>query len=1031
MADFNWSPTGAPTMMGGGRTDDIWFSDENVGWAVNSNGQILATQDAGATWQEQARYPTSYLRCVSFSSPSIGWVGTVTSNNRLLRTRDGGTTWTPVAALPAQPSAICGLCAVDDSTVYASGTNWPDRPAGILKSADGGASWLFIDMSAHASLLVDIFFTSVDRGWVVGGFGGKRRDLVRAVVLYTEDGGATWTNQLAQQSGTLPLGEWGWKIQFLNPRTGFVSLENFAAGAILRTDDGGGTWVRLPVNDPQGNANLEGIGFVTLQSGWVGGWGDKSFKGGFTSSTSDGGKTWQNANQVGKFLNRFRLVGDPLKVAYASGDTVYRYAREAAPPVAHLAGRERSVPTLFDAKLSELSHGELRVQVNVPPGAKRLDANVWDRFGAHVATLADEDMPATGLRTLSAQLFPIDTQAASHYIYRVSTEAFGESEVIPAPRTQAGDDVVQALRERLAAGKPGAVLPLPSADEEREAFFRIANIETNPDFRPIALALAHAYLANADYSASDLFAPFDFSEKAFEDRMRSIYEADLPGMRSPHRYDLDVIEWSNGKRYRIGRASDAVARDRLLQMAPFNLLDGAWLQSVAKARPVDEVQSRLFSIWSDEAGNGNAEHNHSNIYRDLLRSQGIYLPEINERQFIEIDVAPGAWRSPVFQMGVGLFPEQFLPEILGMTLYLEWEATPTLYPIGVMFRNRGINPLFYLMHAAIDNISKGHGALAKEAIQIFLNDKKQEGGDAAVQCNWSRIWNGYVTWATAGSNGEGMEERRLLIDRVSINLGTADEPVCFPDYRLYHAERMKKLIREKAAVARQVHGNASLGGAKLNDLFDQPEELMRRLVDTKLVDPAHPRQSRFFGLTSFGGPMYQVFTGEEKSIILDWLESMTSAPSCIDPLPDTLEPVSWPDRMASMIEALAGRARRAHDKLSLPGGDGSRIPLVELFDRPRDLMAALVRGGWVVPGDPDASLFLTRVIQNDGPMGGVLGDDDIASITKWIESGAKTGGDATALLTTTATFALNLDTRTERALSRQTVRAFVGQGAVH
>ena len=70
-----------------------------------------------------------------------------------------------------------------------------------------------------------------------------------------------------------PFGEWGWKIQFLNEEVGFVSLENFTQGAILKTMDGGLTWKRLPINDPQHNANLEGIGFVDEQHGWVGGWG--------------------------------------------------------------------------------------------------------------------------------------------------------------------------------------------------------------------------------------------------------------------------------------------------------------------------------------------------------------------------------------------------------------------------------------------------------------------------------------------------------------------------------------------------------------------------------------------------------------------------------------------------------------------------------------------------------------------------------------------------------------------------------------
>jgi hypothetical protein len=42
ISNFRWVKTNAPPASS--RTDDIWFLDENVGWAVNSNGQILKTE---------------------------------------------------------------------------------------------------------------------------------------------------------------------------------------------------------------------------------------------------------------------------------------------------------------------------------------------------------------------------------------------------------------------------------------------------------------------------------------------------------------------------------------------------------------------------------------------------------------------------------------------------------------------------------------------------------------------------------------------------------------------------------------------------------------------------------------------------------------------------------------------------------------------------------------------------------------------------------------------------------------------------
>ena len=164
---------------------------------------------------------------------------------------------------PEAPPAICGLSVVNERVLYASGTNFPNRPTGVIKSTDGGETWIGWDMQEHATLLVDIFFQ--DEAARLGSrWQGRRtnptRDDVKPVVLYTEDGGQTWQNRLAGREAEFPKGEWGWKIQFLNERTGFVSLENLVDGAILKTVDGGQTWTRKSVKDPQGNANLEGIG---------------------------------------------------------------------------------------------------------------------------------------------------------------------------------------------------------------------------------------------------------------------------------------------------------------------------------------------------------------------------------------------------------------------------------------------------------------------------------------------------------------------------------------------------------------------------------------------------------------------------------------------------------------------------------------------------------------------------------------------------------------------------------------------------
>ncbi|WP_064745339.1 YCF48-related protein [Pseudonocardia acaciae] len=430
-----WRPTNAP--IASSRTDDIWFLDAREGWAVNSNGQILHTTDGFQTWEQQFQ-DRVYLRCVGFASATRGWVGTLTPGRPLYETADGGASWNLVTGLPeGAPSAVCGLSVVNESVAYASGTNYPDRPARMMRTVDGGASWQAWEMGEHATLLVDTYFTDTDHGWVVGGLAtaaNPTRDDVHAVVLRTEDGGRTWTDRAAPLRDQLPLGEWGWKIHFLDERVGYVALESFTRAALLKTTDGGDTWTRIDVHDPQGNANLEGVGFLDEDTGWVGGWGSETFEEGFSSATVDGGATWRNANEVGLFINRFRFFRGPQPIGYASGRTVYRYAAEPpeAEPRAVAPGQEL---VLLDDNAPLRTGVPLAVAVAVPEDAAHLTVDIWDRFGEHVRALVDEKEPAPGRRTVHWDATDTEGRPVSgSFLLRVTVDGRSESQIAHVTR---------------------------------------------------------------------------------------------------------------------------------------------------------------------------------------------------------------------------------------------------------------------------------------------------------------------------------------------------------------------------------------------------------------------------------------------------------------------------------------------------------------------------------------------------------------------------------------------------------------------
>ncbi len=138
---------------------------------------------------------------MAFADDNRGWAGTLTPAHRLFRLVDAAETWAEVTGIPPGASPkICGLYAASDQVIYGSGTNDPGDPAAIIKSTNGGNNWSAIDMSGHASSLIDIYFTDEQSGWVVGGFNPgptPTYDNVRPVILRTEDGGTSWTDKLA------------------------------------------------------------------------------------------------------------------------------------------------------------------------------------------------------------------------------------------------------------------------------------------------------------------------------------------------------------------------------------------------------------------------------------------------------------------------------------------------------------------------------------------------------------------------------------------------------------------------------------------------------------------------------------------------------------------------------------------------------------------------------------------------------------------------------------------------------------------
>jgi photosystem II stability/assembly factor-like uncharacterized protein len=305
------------------RVDDVFFLNPNLGWSCSGGGKICKTTNGGQTWTVQYN-SNKYFRCIEFINENIGFAGTL--DQIFLKTTNGGTTWTDIAgSISPKPNAICGIDIVDSLHIYAVG-EW-DSPAFFLKSIDGGFTWENKNMSAFANALVDIKFTSIDTGYVVG------KDNLGGKVLYTTDGGDTWTEKI----NTNTAGEYVWKIQEVTKEVWVGSVEAWSNdGKIVKSTDGGETWVSLPA--PVGN--MQGIGFITPNKGWIGGYINGIYE------TLDGGLSW-DYKDFGSTFNRFYVIDSTL--VYASGASVYKYSN---PNVSAISEPKSQQKDVFDFKIT-------------------------------------------------------------------------------------------------------------------------------------------------------------------------------------------------------------------------------------------------------------------------------------------------------------------------------------------------------------------------------------------------------------------------------------------------------------------------------------------------------------------------------------------------------------------------------------------------------------------------------------------------------------------------------------------------------
>ncbi|MES2264324.1 MAG: YCF48-related protein [Pseudomonadota bacterium] len=183
--------------------------------AVGRRGVILASSDAGATWQQMASPVSSDLTAVRFQDAEHGWI--VGHDAVVLKTSDGGRTWE--RKLDGRGAlALLGAS-------YAANGKTPDTAIAQDIERAGGQS---ATPGVLPYPLLDVWFASRDEGYVVGAFG---------LILHTADGGASWTPMIertnnARMNHIYAIGGSAGQV-YLAGEQGFLRRLDAASGAFL------------------------------------------------------------------------------------------------------------------------------------------------------------------------------------------------------------------------------------------------------------------------------------------------------------------------------------------------------------------------------------------------------------------------------------------------------------------------------------------------------------------------------------------------------------------------------------------------------------------------------------------------------------------------------------------------------------------------------------------------------------------------------------------------------------------------------
>ncbi|WP_044876822.1 YCF48-related protein [Paenibacillus sp. IHBB 10380] len=173
---------------------------------------------------------------------------------RMYQTKDNGKSWINIS--PAANVKFGANIKYGSNVFFIDSQNgWIIRNAQgktetvLLRTVNGGRNWKISSITGVENI-VDIYFTSIDRGWIMTSTQTSMGKEEKAL-FHTDDGGDKW-KKVMQNAGTkatannmresIPHRGYVMGMDFIDSTNGFITTKDLGIPKLYRTEDAGTTW---------------------------------------------------------------------------------------------------------------------------------------------------------------------------------------------------------------------------------------------------------------------------------------------------------------------------------------------------------------------------------------------------------------------------------------------------------------------------------------------------------------------------------------------------------------------------------------------------------------------------------------------------------------------------------------------------------------------------------------------------------------------------------------------------------------------